>query len=69
MPKKSGEIYEDLQEKIIKLVVENEALNRELIKSWRDVIQLAGTNERLFNENQRLIQLYRPSEENDLIAA
>lgn len=60
----------DLQNQIERLNQTNEILHNQLIRAWRDVVNLQNTNARLFNENQELIQrLDACDSEHDLVAA
>lgn len=46
--------YKDLQEEIADLIRKNETLNRQLIKTWRDMVRLADAMMRLDTENKEL---------------
>lgn len=70
MAVQNGLSAKDLQNQIERLNQTNEILHNQLIRAWRDVVNLQNTNARLFNENQELIQrLDACDSEHDLVAA
>ena len=50
--------YKELEAEIADLIQKNETLNRQLIKTWRDMIRLADTMMRLDIENKELRSLH-----------
>jgi hypothetical protein len=56
MSSSSNKTLQQLEAEIGDLILKNEALNRQLIKTWRDMVRLADTTIRLETENTQLKQ-------------
>lgn len=46
--------YKELQAEIADLIEKNETLNRQLIKTWRDMVRMADAMMRVDTENREL---------------